>query len=100
MNIFRIGGVVLMVGLALFLISMLAKLLIVGGIVLIALRVIGKQIARRFNGYGPQGLSQGGWASANIISIDNPGYRTPMYQPQYDRAVAPAYRFGRVISVG
>jgi hypothetical protein len=91
MNIFRIGGVIFLAGLALFLISMLAKLLIVAGLAFLALRVIGRQIARRFAHYGPPSVGQPYGPSTSIIAIDNPaGYRTPAY------GQAP---FGRVISI-
>lgn len=92
MNIARIAGIALIAGLALFLISVLAKVLIVGGIVLFALRGLGRGAARLFYGYeyGPQRMGPGNWGSPDIISIDNPANHSPMYQPQ----------FGRVISVG
>ncbi|MCY7357365.1 MAG: hypothetical protein LH609_07805 [Rudanella sp.] len=90
MNIARIAGVALMAGLALFLISILAKMLIIGAVAFLIVRVIGKQIARRFYGHGPlgQGQGQGRWQSAGIISIDNPSYRVSAYQSAtFDRIV-------------
>jgi len=88
MNIARIAGVALMAGLALFLISILAKMLIIGAVAFLIVRGIGKQIARRFYGHGPLGPGQGRWQSAGIISIDNPSYRVSAYQSStFDRIV-------------
>lgn len=78
-----------MAGLALFLISVLAKVLIIGGLVLFGLRAIGRQISRHFYGYGPMGMGPGQWATSHPISIDSLGghmaYGNAAYSPTYGR---------------
>lgn len=84
MNIWRIAGVALMVGLALFLLSVVVKLLLIAAVTALIIKVVGRQIARRYYG----SLNRGQWQSSNIISIDNPGYRSPMNQPRFDRIIS------------
>jgi len=84
MNIWRIAGLALMVGLGLFLLSVVVKLLIVAAVAALIFKVVGKQIARQY--YGP--LNRGQWPSNGIISIDNPAYRSPMNRPDYDRIIS------------
>ncbi len=90
-----------MAGLALFLISILAKVLIVGGLVLFSLRAIGRQIGRRLYGYGPMGMGPGHWGNSHPISIDSPGerglaYGHSAYRPNYGQAS----RFGQAMNEG
>lgn len=88
MVIWRIAGVALVAGLALFLVSLLIKLLIVALAVGLIVRVAGGYIASRF--FGAQlGRGRGRWQQPQIISIDNP---TPTYQAipvtaSYDRII-------------
>jgi hypothetical protein len=101
MNIARIAGIALMAGLALFLISVLAKVLIVGGLVLFGLRAIGRQIGRRLYGYGPMGMGPGHWGNSYPISIDSLGghglaYGNTAYRPTYVRA----NQFGQAMNEG
>jgi hypothetical protein len=86
MVIWRIAGVALVAGLALFLVSLFIKLLIVALAVGLIVRVAGGYIASRF--FGAQ-LGRGRWQQPQIISIDNP---TPTYQAipvtaSYDRII-------------
>ncbi len=96
-----------MAGLALFLISVLAKVLIVGGLVLFGLRAIGRQIGRRLYGYGPMGMGPGHWGNSHPISIDSHGgrgltYSHSAYQPTYGQAsqFGQASRFGQTMNEG
>ncbi len=106
MNIARIAGIALMAGLALFLISVLAKVLIVGGLVLFGLRAIGRQIARRFYGYGPMGTRPGQWGTSHPISIDSLGghglaYGHAAYNPTYGRGpFGRGSQFGQAMNEG
>lgn len=84
MNSWRIAGVALMVGLALFLLSVVVKLLLIAAVTAIIINVVGKQIARRY--YGP--LNRGQWPATRLISIDNP-----------TGVVASAHQFGRIIPI-
>ena len=83
MRIWRVAGVVLAAGLALFLLSLLVKMLLIGAALFLLVRVVGARlIGRRFGPLGP-----GNWASGNIISIDNPTYRSPMNQGGFGRII-------------
>ena len=84
MKIWRIAGIALVAGLALFLITVLLKLLFVALAAALLIRVVGGQLMRRFA--GPMLLGRG--PSNHIISIDNPTYRSPMWA-----------NAGRVISI-
>ncbi len=81
MNLYRVAGLALMAGLALFLLSVLVKLLLVAGATILLARFVGGYIMRR--AYGQ--LNQGGWRSTPIISIDNPAYRLPMNRAGFGR---------------
>lgn len=81
MNIWRVTGIVLTAGLALFLVSILLKLLVVALAAFLVVRVAAGRLMGR--GYGP--LGRGNWSANNIISIDNPAYRSPMNRAGYDR---------------
>lgn len=81
MNAYRVAGIALMAGLALFLLSVLVKLLLIAGVTILLARIAGGYVMRR--AYGQ--LNRGGWQSAGIVSIDNPAYRSPRYRAGYDR---------------
>lgn len=87
MNIWRIAGLALMIGLGLFLLSVIVKLLIVAAVAALIFKIVGKQIARRYYGHG--NVQGGPWAPAtSIISIDNPSYRQSAYQASYERIIS------------
>jgi hypothetical protein len=83
MNIWRIAGVALMAGLALFLVTILLKLVLIASVGFLLIRVVGGRLMGRAFG----GLRQGGWQSTEIISIDNPAYRSPMSQRGFSRVI-------------
>lgn len=83
MNIWRIAGMALVAGLALFLISILFKLLLIAGVTVVLIRVVGRQLAGRF--FGRMGRVVG--TSADIISIDNPTYHSAAGWAGFDRIV-------------
>ena len=86
MNIWRIAGVALVAGLALFLVSVLVKLLLIALATVVLVRVIGGRLVSR--SFGPRGRM--GWSSTDdsIIAIDNPTYRSAMTnQVRYERVV-------------
>ncbi len=85
MNIWRVAGIALMAGLALFLISLLVKLLLAVLVTGLVIRVVGGQLIGRFS--GPMGRVGG--RSMDIISIDNPAYRhSPMNRASFDRVIS------------
>lgn len=74
MNItWRVAGFALVAGLALLLITLILKLLLAASVLFVLVRVAGKRLAGRAFG----NLGREGWSSADIISIDNPLYRSP-----------------------
>lgn len=74
-----------MAGLALFLISLLLKLLLISLATVLLVKVVAGRLAGRF--YGPMGRM--GWPSTdNIISIDNPTYRSAMNRAGFERVVS------------
>lgn len=83
MNIWRVAGVALMVGLALFLISILFKLMLVAFVTVLLVRVVGRQLAGRF--YYRMGREGG--REIDIISIDNPTYRSAANWGGFERVV-------------
>ena len=83
MNIWRVAGVALMAGLALFLISILLKLLLVALAVGLLVRVVGGRLMGRFSGPA----ARVGWQQTEIISIDNPTYRSPMNRAGFERII-------------
>ncbi len=84
MNIWRITGVALVAGLALFLVFTLIKLLLVAAVAALLLRVVGGRLASRMFG-----ASRGGrfGQTAHIVSIDNPSHRFPMNQANFERVI-------------
>ncbi|GAB4017963.1 hypothetical protein GCM10028808_51000 [Spirosoma migulaei] len=81
--IWRVAGLVLAVGLALFLLTLILKVLLVGLGAFLLVRVVGARLAGRTFGR----FDRGGWQSSDIISIDNPGYRLPVSSRSYDRII-------------
>lgn len=84
MNKYRIAGAVLTAGLALFLLTVLIKLLLVAAAIFLLVRVVGGRLLGRSFG----SLSQGGRWSTRIISIDNPTHRAPAYRTGFERVVS------------
>lgn len=82
--IWRIAGLALAAGLVLFLVSLLLKVLLVALGIGLLVRVVGSRLAggRAFGRF-----NRGGWQASEIISIDSPGYRSPMNQPGYARII-------------
>ena len=83
-NIWRVTGIVLMVGLSVFLLSRLLKLLLITGVAVLLVRVVGGQLARRFN----DRTGRVGMNSTSIISIDNPTYRPFANRVTVDRVIS------------
>lgn len=81
MNLYRIAGMAFVAGLALFLLSVLVKLLLVAAATVLLVRGVGGYLMRRRFG----GLGRGGWSSTEPISIDNPAYRSSMSRAGFDR---------------
>ncbi len=83
LNIWRIGGIALVAGLALFLISLLVKVVLV----VLATALVVRAVGGRFMGrsFGPVGRMGG--PATDIISIDNPAYRTPVNRLGFDRVI-------------
>ncbi|GAB4036556.1 hypothetical protein [Spirosoma gilvum] len=81
--IWRIAGVALAVGLALFLLTLILKVLLVGAGFFLLARFVGPRLIGRQ--YGP--LGRGNWQSAHIISIDDPAYRSNVAYPTYSRVI-------------
>lgn len=82
--IWRVAGVVLAVGLALFLVSLVLKFLLVGLGLFLLVRVVGPRLAARTFGR----VGRGDWQSSDIISIDNPAYRSGGHSRNADRIIA------------
>ena len=82
--IWRVAGVALAVGLTLFLLSLVLKFLLVGLGLFLLVRVVGPRLAAgRFGRVG-----RGDWQASDIISIDNPAYRSGNYRRNADRIIA------------
>ena len=81
----RVVGVALAVGLALFLLTLVLKVLLVGGLLFFFVRVVGPRLMGRMYGSGP--LGRGNWQS-DIISIDNPSYRSGVTNKKYERIIS------------
>ena len=81
----RVVGVALAVGLALFLLTLVLKVLLVGGLLFFLVRVVGPRLVGRM--YGPGALGRGNWQS-DIISIDNPSYRSGVTRKSYERVIS------------
>lgn len=72
-----------MAALALFVVFTLLKLLLIASVAFLAVRVVGSRLMVRSFGR----LGRDGWQSNDIISIDNPAYRTPKYRGSFDRII-------------
>ena len=83
MNIWRVAGIALMAGLALFLVTLLLKLVLIVLATGLVIRVVGGRLAGRFGGMG----GRFGRVSTDIISIDNPTFRSPMNRAGFDRVI-------------
>lgn len=83
MNMYRVAGIAFTAALALFLVSVLVKLLLVAGATALVVGVVGRRLMGRSFGR----LNRGRWQSAEPISIDNPAYRSPMNRASYDRII-------------
>jgi len=81
--IWRVAGLALVVGLALFLLTLIVKILLVGAGLFLIVRVAGARLA----GHSFGQLGRGGWQQSNIISIDNPSYRSGASRGSYDRVI-------------
>lgn len=83
MNIWRVAGIALMAGLALFLVTLLLKLLLIVLATGLVIRVVGGRLAGRFGGMGGRFAR----VSTDIISIDNPAFRSPMNRAGFERII-------------
>lgn len=84
MNIWRVTGIVLMAGIALFLVSLLLKFMLIVLATGLLVRVIGGQLVRHFSG----SAGRVDWPGNRLISIDNPIYRSPMNRAGFDRTIS------------
>jgi len=82
--IWRVAGLALAAGLVLFLLTLIVKVLLVGAGLFLLARVARARFAGRDFGQ----LGHGGWQSSNIISIDDPTYRSAMSRGNYDRVIS------------
>jgi hypothetical protein len=82
--IWRIAGLALAAGLVLFLVSLLLKVLLVALGIGLLVRVAGARLAggRAFGRF-----NRGPWQSSGIISIDSPGYHSPVSQSSFARII-------------
>lgn len=81
--IWRVAGLALAAGLVLFLVSLILKVLLVGLAAFLLVRVVGGRLAGRAFGQ----LGHGGWQSSDIISIDNPTYRSGGNRGRFERVI-------------
>lgn len=82
--IVRILSVAVIAGLALFLLSLVVKFLLVAAGLFLLVRVVGPRLMNRAFGR----MEQGGWHQSDIISIDNPGYRSSHTAGRFDRVIS------------
>ena len=82
--IWRVAGLTLAAGLVLFLVSLLVKVLLVALGVAVVVRVVG---TRLMGGRAFGRFDRNDWQSAQIISIDNPTYRSPMRTGSFERVI-------------
>jgi hypothetical protein len=82
--IWRIAGVAVVVGLALFLLALVVKFLLIGTGLFLLVRVVGPRLMDRAFGR----MERGDWQRADIISIDNPGYQAGKSTGRFDRVIA------------
>ena len=81
--IWRVAGLVLAVGLALVLLTLILKVLLIGGGLFLLARVVGPRLAGGAMGR----FDRSAWQSSEIISIDNPSYRFGGNKVSYDRVI-------------
>ena len=81
--IWRIAGVAVVAGLALFLLSLVVKFLLVGLGLFLLVRVVGPRLMGRSFGR----MERGGWQQADIIAIDNPTYQSGSSAGRFDRVI-------------
>ncbi|GAB3786841.1 hypothetical protein GCM10028818_50760 [Spirosoma horti] len=82
--IWRVAGLALVAGLILFLVSLLVKVLLVALGVALVVRVVG---TRLMGGRAFGRFDRNDWQSSQIISIDNPTYRSPMSTGSFERII-------------
>lgn len=82
--IWRVAGVALAVGLALFLITLIVKVLLVGAGLFLLARFVGPRLLGG-RSFGP--LGRGGWQPSTIISIDNPTYHSGVTRTSHERII-------------
>lgn len=82
--IWRVASVALLVGLALFLLTLILKVLLVGAGLFLLARVVGRRLFGR--SFGP--WQQGRVSASHVIAIDNPGYRYSAAQPSFERVIS------------
>lgn len=83
--IWRIAGVAVVVGLVLFLLSLIVKFLLIGMGLFLLVRVVGPRL---MGGRAFGRMERGGWHQADIIAIDNPGYHAGKSIGHFDRVIA------------
>ena len=83
--IWRIAGVAAVVGLALFLLSLVLKFLLIGMGLVLLVRVVGPRL---MGGRAFGRMERGGWQQSHIISIDNPAYQANGPIGRFDRVIA------------
>lgn len=82
--IVRVLGVAVVAGLALFLLSLVVKFLLVAAGLFLLVRVVGPRLMGRAFGR----MERGGWHQSDIISIDNPDYRSAYTAGRFDRVIS------------
>lgn len=82
--IWRIAGVAVGIGLALFLLSLVVKFLLVGTGLFLLVRVVGPRLMGRSPGW----MEHRGWQRADPLVIDNPGYQSGRRSGHFDRVIA------------
>ena len=82
--IWRIAGVAVVAGLALFLLSLVVKFLVIGTALFLLVRVVGPRLMGRAFGR----MERGDWQRADSIAIDNPGYYAGRSTGRFDRVIA------------
>jgi hypothetical protein len=82
--IWRIAGIAVVAGLALFLLSLVVKFLLIGMGLFLLVRVVGPRLMGRAFGR----MERGGWQGADIIAIDNPAYHAGRSTGHFDRVIA------------
>lgn len=79
----RVIGLALVAGLSLLLITLILKLLLAASVLFVLVRVAGKRLAGRAFG----NLGRDRWQSSDLISIDNPTYRSSEGSRSFNRII-------------